>query len=249
MNNVAINYVGKDNAARLAELMTLPVGTTIDITDENGERTDVDIEDEIVALGGTAREVEIKKRGADKAFTDNDIPVGERPKVEVIECIITNVTGVITRPANNAAGETSFKLVDYIKVDGTKGRILVNTAFLGANEGLNDQLIQRDAALELTVEHTIKGVTKYIETREKNVNYGKMLPHPNSGPSLRNVAGLGTKQAEVLEQQFAAKNKEIMAGAQVKQVEAFGESLAKYQNNPQMFEKMAGLFGQAVNAK
>lgn len=186
--------------------------------------------------------------GAGKASAE-EIAGIRAPKSEKINCIITGVSGIIARMTPN--GERSFKLVDYITKEGVKARIPIGTNFLGGpnKTGANDLLIARDNAVELTIQYTVAGETQYLERREGHVNEGKIITHTSTNTGVSNVTSLSTREAEVIDSQFRATEKALMAKGQLEQVKVFGAELAKYENSPAMLDRMTQLFAAAIQAK
>lgn len=167
------------------------------------------------------------------------IPPHNAPKQEIMNCLVSHVTGVLPRVPN--PNVKAFRLITFIKPDRSELRLAVNEEFF---KGTNGDLDPNNA-VNIVVDHTVAGVTEYFERRKNNVNYGKILKHPGvqgtERAQLSGVRKLSGVEESVVKKPFHSSGNVI-------EIEAYGKSLSSHRDDPMMFNAMKDMFVAASAA-
>lgn len=166
----------------------------------------------------------------DLPATDENIANMVKPKEDIIEGIVTDISREISRPS--ATGDRTFRMVSILKEDGTIITRPVNKSFFDNNE---DRL-QVDAAIRCVFQETQEGKTQYVFRDRNNPSaQGVIKTHTSTTTALSNVTKLSATQSSVL-------NSAITDERFFKRQERVAEHLGKFEKTPGVLAALATVY-------
>ena len=166
----------------------------------------------------------------DLPATDENIANMVKPKEDIIEGIVTDISKDISRPS--ATGDRVFRMVSILKEDGTIITRPVNKSFFDNNE---DRL-QVDAAVRCVFQETQEGKTQYVfRDRNNPTAQGVIKTHTSTTTALSNVTKLSVTQSSVL-------NSAITDERFFKRQERVAEHLGKFEKTPGVLAALATVY-------